>query len=125
MPLAAIELIRDLCWLIYAGAIVANSFYPMFAAKEKRQQQLDSFLNLGSVLGLSLGGAIFSAIIIRWLTIAHFYPITPVETLAFGVGFGLWLSNMILEIWAPRRDYFAFAWRLWVSGLFGSFLGLP
>ena len=70
MPIAAIELIRDLCWLIYAGAFLANSLYLMFAAKEKKQQQLDSFLNLGSVLGLSLGGTIFCALSIWFVASA-------------------------------------------------------
>ena len=42
-----------------------------------------------------------------WFERGSYYPQNTLETIGCGVGFGMWVSNMVLEIWTldPIRKY--------------------
>ena len=93
-----LSLFRNISWTIYSGLILAFAILILFK-KAHRTEVLNWFKDFGVILGLSLGGTILPSIVLKWQSAQHFYPETYNEKMGIIVGFAMWVSNIILEIW--------------------------
>lgn len=96
-PLLFLTLFRDVCWTLYAGVILAYAFNSIHTTSTK--DFLTNFRSVGVILGLSFGGTILSSIAIYWFSRGSYYPTSTLEMVGWSLGFTLWVSNIILEIW--------------------------
>ena len=97
MLISILSIIRDIGWIIYAGTMF--SFALLFPFVADKTKQFQTFMKLGSILGLSLGCVIFSCLLSRWIEVGHYYPQNKMEGIAFGAALMLWISNIVFEIW--------------------------
>jgi hypothetical protein len=96
-PLLYLTLFRDVCWTLYAGVIITFAINSIRTTSPT--EFLTSFRSVGVILGLSFGGTILSSIVLYWFTRGSYYPTSTSETIGWGFGFALWISNIVLEIW--------------------------
>lgn len=96
-PLLYLTLFRDVCWTLYAGVILAYAINSIRTTSPT--DFLTSFRSVGVILGLSFGGTILSSIVLYWFTRGSYFPTSTLEMVGWGIGFALWVSNIILEIW--------------------------
>jgi hypothetical protein len=99
MLINILSITRDIGWMIYGGTIISFTLLLPLISRVDREKQFRSFMSLGPILGLSLGGVIFSCLLIRWIDVGHYYAQGSIEKFAFSFGLLLWVSNIILEIW--------------------------
>lgn len=101
-----LSICRLLAWTLYVGVVVSFAILQLFSQTDTADYLL-WFRKMGVILGLSLGASILPSIVIRWLEIGSYYPLSSMEGVAFSVGFALWVSNIILEIWTldPIRKF--------------------
>ena len=97
MLISILSIIRDIGWMIYAGTMFSFALLLPFVADKSKQFQ--TFMKLGTILGLSLGCVIFSCLLSRWIEVGHYYPQNMMERIAFCTALSFWASNIILEIW--------------------------
>ena len=104
--LQMLSIVRNVAWTLYMGVVVSFALMSIFSTFEKHDYLL-WFRKFGVILGLSLGTTILSSIILTWCERQSFYPQSTLETLGLGVGFVMWVSNIILEIWTldPIRKF--------------------
>ena len=104
--LSTLDVIRSIAWSMYLGLVVSFATLSIFS-KIEIEPYLDWFRKFGVILGLSLGATLLPSIVIIWFERGSYYPQNTIETLGAGVGFAMWVSNMILEIWTldPIRKY--------------------
>ena len=96
--LPTLDVIRSIAWSMYLGLVVAFATLSVFS-KIEIESYLEWFRRFGVILGLSLGATLLPSIAIMWFKRGSYYPQNTIETLGFGIGFGMWVSNIILEIW--------------------------
>ena len=96
--LPTLDVIRSVAWSMYLGIIVAFATLSIFS-KIEIKSYLEWFRKFGVILGLSLGTTLLSSIVTIWFERGTYYPQTSIESLGAGIGFGMWVSNIILEIW--------------------------
>lgn len=101
-----LSICRLLAWMLYVGVVVSFAILQLFSQTDTENYLL-WFRKMGVILGLSLGATILPSIVIRWLETGSYYPLSSMEGVAFSVGFALWVSNIILEIWTldPIRKF--------------------
>lgn len=88
------------------GVVVSFALMSIFSTFEKHDYLL-WFRKFGVILGLSLGTTILSSVVLTWFDRLSFYPQSTLETIGLGIGFVMWVSNIILEIWTldPVRKF--------------------
>ena len=104
--LLVLSLGRNVAWALYMGVVVSFALMSVFSTFEKHDYLL-WFRKFGVILGLSLGTTILSSVVLTWFDRLSFYPQSTVETIGLGIGFVMWVSNIILEIWTldPVRKF--------------------
>ena len=104
--LLTLNVIRSIAWSMYFGLVVSFATLSVFS-KIDIGSYLEWFRRFGVILGLSLGATLLPSIAILWFERGSYYPQSTIETLGFGIGFGMWVSNIVLEIWTldPIRKY--------------------
>jgi|GEM_PF-3458573 len=104
--LLPLTIVRNIAWTLYMGVVVSFALMSIFSTVEKHDYLL-WFRKFGVILGLSLGTTILSSIVLTWLSRSSFYPQSTLETIGLGIGFTMWVSNIILEIWTldPVRKF--------------------
>lgn len=104
--LQVLTILRNLSWSLYIGLMISFALLQAFS-QATNDDYLRWFRRFGVILGLSLGGSILSSIILIWFERGHYYPVSTMETGALTVGFALWVSNIVLEIWTldPIRKH--------------------
>jgi hypothetical protein len=104
--LLVLSLGRNVAWTLYMGVVVSFALMSIFSTFEKHDYLL-WFRKFGVILGLSLGTTILSSVVLTWFDRLSFYPQSTLETIGLGIGFVMWVSNIILEIWTldPVRKF--------------------
>ena len=104
--LLTLDVIRNVAWTMYMGLVLAFALIGIFS-KIDIESYLEWFRIFGVILGLSLGATLLPSIIIIWFERGSYYPQSTLETIGCAVGLGMWISNMVLEIWTldPIRKY--------------------
>lgn len=104
--LLPLTIVRDIAWTLYMGVVVSFALMSVFSTFEKHEFLL-WFRKFGVILGLSLGTTILSSVVLTWFDRVSFYPQSTLETIGLGIGFVMWVSNIILEIWTldPVRKF--------------------
>ena len=104
--LPALEILRSVAWSMYLGLVLSFATLSIFS-KIDLESYLEWFRKFGVILGLSLGSTLLSSIVLIWFERGSYYPQDTFETIVCAVGFGMWVSNMVLEIWTldPIRKY--------------------
>ena len=104
--LPTLDVIRNIAWSMYFGLVVSFATLSIFS-KIEIESYLEWFRRFGVILGLSLGATLLPSIAIIWFERGSYYPQNTIETLGAGIGFGTWVSNIILEIWTldPIRKF--------------------
>ena len=104
--LSTLDVIRSVAWTMYLGLVLSFATLGIFS-KTDIESYLEWFRRFGVILGLSLGATLLPSIVIIWFERGSYYPQNTIETIGCAVGFGMWVSNMVLEIWTldPIRKY--------------------
>ena len=104
--LSTLDVIRSVAWTMYLGLVLSFATLGIFS-KTDIESYLEWFRRFGVILGLSLGATLLPSIVIIWFERGSYYPQNAIETIGCAVGFGMWVSNMVLEIWTldPIRKY--------------------
>lgn len=104
--LSTLDVIRNVAWSMYMGLVIAFAMLSIFS-KIDIESYLEWFRRFGVILGLSLGATLLPSIVLIWFERGSYYPQSTLETIGCAVGFGMWVSNMVLEIWTldPIRKY--------------------
>jgi hypothetical protein len=93
-----------LCWSTYAGTILAFSCQILVAGYSQYEKILHAFQSMGVVLGLSLGGTIYTGLPLIYSSHLNDHLFIWPESLAFylflALFFMLWVHNIRLEIWS-------------------------
>ena len=99
-----ISTISFICWTIYSGTVKSFSLRIMFSENEHYAAILQAFEKMGVVLGLSLGGFIYSGLyLIYRLNTPEDIFIWPKSQMLYSLLFTffcLWTHNIRLEIWS-------------------------
>ncbi len=104
--LTTLDVIRNVAWSVYMGLVLAFAVLSIFS-KIAIESYLEWFRRFGVILGLSLGATLLPSIVLIWFERGSYYPQGTLETIGCAVGLGMWISNMVLEIWTldPIRKY--------------------
>ena len=104
--LQSLEVIRGVAWSMYLGLMLAFAILSVFSEFDLADY-LKWFSKFGVVLGLSLGATLLPSIVLVWFERGSYYPQGTLETVGVTIGFVMWVSNIILEIWTldPIRKY--------------------
>ena len=104
--LPTLDVIRCIAWSMYMGLMLAFATLSIFSTIDI-ESYLEWFRKFGVILGLSLGATLLSSIVLIWFERGSYYPQSTLETIGCVVGFGMWVSNMVLEIWTldPIRKH--------------------
>ena len=104
--LSTLNVIRNVAWSMYMGLVLAFATLSIFS-KIDVESYLEWFRKFGVILGLSLGATLLPSIVLIWFERGSYYPQSTLETIGYAVGLGMWISNMVLEIWTldPIRKY--------------------
>ena len=104
--LQSLEVIREVAWSMYLGLMLAFAILSVFSEFDL-PDYLKWFSKFGVVLGLSLGATLLPSIVLVWFERGSYYPQGTLETVGVTIGFVMWISNIILEIWTldPIRKY--------------------
>ena len=104
--LSALDVIRNVAWAMYMGLVLSFATLSIFS-KTDIESYLEWFRRFGVILGLSLGATLLPSIVLIWFERGSYYPQNTLETMGCAIGFGMWVSNMVLEIWTldPIRKY--------------------
>jgi len=97
-------LLRDASWLLYAGPMIGFTLLICVSNQENKRVLVNSFQLFGPIFGISLGTCIFAALGLEWITYEDFslrWENSREVRFSIGVlvGFAMWISNFILEIW--------------------------
>lgn len=104
--LQSLEVIRGVAWSMYMGLMFAFALLSVFSQFDLADY-LKWFSKFGVILGLSLGATLLPSFVLIWFERGSYYPQGTFETAGVAVGFIMWVSNIILEIWTldPIRKY--------------------
>ena len=104
--LSTLDIIRCVAWSMYMGLVLSFTALSIFSTIDI-ESYLEWFRKFGVILGLSLGATLLPSIALIWFERGSYYPQSTIETIGCAIGFGMWVSNMVLEIWTldPIRKY--------------------
>ena len=98
-----------LCWIVYAGTVVSFSLKILFAKKQFFEAILRSFEGMGVILGLGLGGSIYTFLFLIFsFNTNDGQFVWPEDQMFYALlvtFFVTWVHNVRLEIWSlePMR----------------------